>query len=164
MRRAFIALFLGLIFGLSAFYFLSNSSPFDLDKVKEVGKYYQIQEDADFASKLDYFISNGLIWQVLDKKTFFTALFLGGATISSILAALHLFLDKLFFRKFHEEPRLVPAIRRSLLPVIFIAGMVYFRLLNAFIWYNVLLLFILLTGIEVLVTVFGRRRKNNQHA
>jgi hypothetical protein len=71
-------------------------------------------------------------------------------TIASFFSFFHLLIDKLFFRKFYESPRLFPAIRRGVLFGLFIAGLGWIRIFDFWLPHVILLVLALVVLIEAL--------------
>jgi len=67
-------------------------------------------------------------------------------------------IDKLFYKKFYEEPLLWPALRRGLLLYFAFAGLVSFRLLGGLNWSNAFLILFLVVVLEILAVNYTDKK------
>jgi len=159
MRRVIIALFLSFLFIGIGLYISSNTSPFNLDRVKQVAQTDNLLTDQAFYAKIGDYLSNGFIWDMLDIKQFNSWVVVWSLGAISIFSFFHLLIDKLFFRKFYEEPSIFDAIRRGLLIVIIFIGAIYLRLINGLVWYNVASIALLSVCLEIFYLNLRRKKK-----
>ena len=129
MKNVLIFTILGGFFSLVLFYILKEFSPFELSKIDELIKLNSVLpgEWDKLNTLIQEQISKGLLFQYLSSVAYL-AFGVGLAAILSFLTAIHLFLDKLFFRSYYENPSLYNAIRRSTFIVITIGLVVYMKL------------------------------------
>ena len=154
MRRVGIVFLIFLFLLLVGGYITAFQNPFVSSAVLKLAEVNNFYTDNEVVYQIPTLIKNGLIWELIDFRVFYAWLALIAATIGSFIAFLHLLIDKLFFRKFYEQPSLVLAIRRGFFVSLIIVGSIFFRLINGFEWYNIASLTFLFACIEVLFVVF----------
>ena len=71
--------------------------------------------------------------------------------ITSLITFIHVSIDKLFFRKFYEEPNLLVAIRRGFLLGFLFAGYFWLRVFDSWMWHIVLFYTALIILIEAFI-------------
>jgi hypothetical protein len=76
--------------------------------------------------------------------------------ICTLFAFFHLIIDKLFFRKFYEKPKLIPALRRGLLFGLFLVSIPWLKVFGFLFWYTALLCIVLGVLIELLFISISR--------
>jgi len=83
--------------------------------------------------------------------------------IALIFTTFHLIIDKLFFRRFYEKPKVFLAIRRGVLLGFVFAGLAWLRIFDFWQWHIVTLIVLLGILFELLFINIGRgkRRKDN---
>ena len=79
-------------------------------------------------------------------------------TVTSFFTFLHLLVDKLFFRKFYENPRIFLAIRRGVLLGILLVSLAWIRIFDFWQWNIILLVASLPVLFEALFISVGRGR------
>jgi hypothetical protein len=158
MRRVIIALFLSFIFIGIGLYLSTNTSPFNLQSVKNVAQTDNLLTDQAFYNKFGDYLSNGLIWDILDLKQFNSWIVVWSLGAISLFSFFHLLIDKLFFRKFYEEPSIFDAVRRGFLLVIIFVGAIYLKLINGLVWYNVASIALLSTCLEIVYLNLRRKK------
>jgi len=129
MKNVLIFLILGGFFSLLLFYILKEFSPFELSKIDTLIKTNALNpgEWDKLNSILKDIIDQGKVFEYLSNIAYiaFGVLL---AAIFSFFTALHLFVDKLFFKNYYEKPSLFDAMRRAILLVATIALVVYMKL------------------------------------
>jgi hypothetical protein len=158
MRRVIIALFLSILLIGIGIYISVNTSPLNLEKVRMVAQTDNLLTDADFSKNFEYYLSNGFIWDILDMRQFNSWLVVFSLGAISLFSFFHLLVDKLFFRKFYEEPSLFDAIRRGILIVIIFIGAIYLKLINGLVWYNVASIVLLSICLEIVYLSLRRKK------
>ncbi len=129
MKNALIFTILGGFFTLILIYILKEFSPFDANKINELITSNAINPgDWDKLNEvIRGIVDKGLIFQYLTNVTYLAfGVFL--AAILSFCTALHLFLDKLFFKSYYDAPSLYNSIRRAVLITAVIGLVIYMRL------------------------------------
>ena len=159
MRRVIIALFLSFLFIGIGIYISSSTSPFNLDNVKRIAQTDNLLTDQAFFLKFGDYLSNGFIWDMLDIKQFNSWVVVWSLGAISLFSFFHLLVDKLFFRKFYEEPSIFDAVRRGFLIVIIFIGAIYLRLINGLVWYNVASIALLSICLEILYLNLRKKKK-----
>jgi hypothetical protein len=160
MRRVIIALFLSFLFIGIGLYISSNTSPFNLDIVKQVAQTDNLLTDQAFNLKFGDYLSNGFIWDMLDIRQFNSWVVVWSLGAISLFSFFHLLIDKLFFRKFYEEPSIFDAVRRGLLIVIIFIGAIYLRLIDGLVWYNVASIALLSICLEIFYLNLRRKKSS----
>lgn len=129
MKNVLVFAILGGFFSLVLFYIFKEFSPFELSKLEELIKINSLApgEWDKLNQLLKEQFDKGLIFQYLSSTAYF-AFGIALAAIFSFFAAIHLFIDKLFFRSFYEKPSLFDAIRRAGLFVFAIGLMLFMKL------------------------------------
>lgn len=159
MKRVLYALAAALLFLAATVYISAYENPFSLSKVTKLAENQGYYTDNDLITRIPEYIGNGLIWETLNYEVFYTLLATGFLTITSTVVFLHLLFDKLFFRKFYEQPALLPAIRRGLFVGLYVLGALYFRLINGWSPFNLAALALLFIAIEIFVVMAFRKDK-----
>lgn len=154
IRKIVIFIILGLFLMGIAYYFLINLSPFDQQKINELISEKNIQEGEyeELVNELQILVGEGRIIEYLNVNAVAASLIILIA-IFFFFIAVHLFLDKLFFKKFFENPSLALAIRRGLLFVLGIGLIIYLRL-RLFTIQELVLVPITLIFIEIGISLF----------
>lgn len=131
MKYFIVILTVGIFFLGIFFYFLNNTSPFQIELLQEKVNEAGIRKDdwESFNSFLESSIENGTIQNYLtgDIILVYLSLCVGA---SFVFSALHLGLDKLFFKKFYESPSKIDAIRRGILFGVAIGITLYLRFIR----------------------------------
>lgn len=160
MKRVYIT-FLTFIFlvGL-AVYITYYQNPLKFDETLQLAKNQEIFTDAEILNSIPEYISNGLIWEVLDQQRFFAWLGIVALIVTTFVAFLHLLIEKLFFKKFFEQPAIVPAVRRGLWFGLILVGIVLLRLIDGLHWFNVASIVALFICLEfVIVNLFVKKKE-----
>jgi hypothetical protein len=129
MRRFFLYFVLGFILILSSFFLAQNLSPFQMEKIEELIIQNDIvNEDFERLDSIVYeLVRRGLILSYLSENTYIV-LFCFLLGIFFVFISIHLFLDKLIFKKFYEEPSNFNAIRRAILLILSIVLFLFSKL------------------------------------
>jgi hypothetical protein len=143
MKRVGIAFGIAVLFGTLLVYLMNRYSPYDTEKLKLLGSSEQTVELSIFTDNIGQMIDNGLLLPVIDYKIFYINLGLAFCFVVATVASIHMLIDKLFYKKFFEEPELWPALRRGLLLFFTIVGLTFYRLIGGLSWNNVLLILLL---------------------
>lgn len=159
MKRVLIS-FLTLLFllGLAA-YVTYYQNPLQKETVMQIAQNQGLYTDAEVLAKIPEYIENGLIWDLLDHQKFFAWLTIVSLIFVNLVTFIHLLIDKLFFCKFFENPKMVPAIRRSFWVGLSLIGFVLLRLINGFYWYNAVSIVLLFVCIEILTINLAPKTK-----
>ncbi len=84
--------------------------------------------------------------------------------IALIFVFFHLILDKLFFRRFYEKPKIFLAIRRGTLVGFVLAGIAWLRIFEFWQWHIILLIVLLGVLFELLFLNIGRGKRPKDSA
>lgn len=160
MRRVFVALFLSLLFVAIGIYITTNTSPFKLDAVMNLAQTDNILTNEVLIKKLPEYVFNGFIWDILDGRQFIAWLTVWSFAGISIFSFFHLLIDKLFFKKFYEQPSIFDAVRRGFLLILIFIGAVFLKLINGFVWYNVASIGLLSICLEIVYLNITKRKKD----
>ncbi len=117
-------------FGLAGF-FMTINSPFNNQKLQEYAIEQEIEEDNfdGLLTEIDSLIEKGIILEYLSTNAL-VALFLIIIAVTFLVASMHYFLDKLFFKEFYENASIFDAIRRGFVVSALISVSFYLRLIN----------------------------------
>jgi small-conductance mechanosensitive channel len=115
MKKILIFFVLGIFFAALANYLVSNTSPFDLEKLQKFSIDQEISDNdwEKFDSEIKEILDKGLIFNYLSGNAYLVALLILGS-LFCFFAVLHLIIDKLFFKEYFEPPSLFDAIRRGI--------------------------------------------------
>lgn len=131
MKLVFVFLTTSVFFFLLSLFVVQNFSPFDISKLQEIVSSTEITSSSP--EKLDVeiasLISKGLLFDYLSTNAYL-AFGLLVCAASSFFAAIHLFVDKVFFKSIWQTPSLFNALRRSILLIITLVLVVYLKLLR----------------------------------
>lgn len=150
MRRGLLSLLIAIFFGTLLLFISFNYSPYDVDGLDNIIQRYGITEEDELLEVIQRSIELGIAWEFLDVGILTAWIFIMAGFVISLFTSVHLFIDKLFFRKFFETPKLRPAIRRGIMLYLMILAMLGLRLMGAFEWYTVLITTTLLIVMEVI--------------
>jgi len=143
------------------FYFINNLSPWNGEIIDRYIGTYNISTGSEFQEFINDSIKAGIIFDYLDIKNVFLIIICGLISASASLTAIHLIIDKLFFKKFYEEPNLSVAFRRSLyIPCVFIIFNIL-RLVNGFNVINFVIISILIIIMIIIETGHMKSKTNN---
>lgn len=131
MRNFFLSLFLGITFLIAGFILVNTPdlSIFDKDKLNELIDSGEIEpgQEERLNSEIQQLIDRGLIIPYLSPNFFLIdILILSG--VFCFIYAVHLLIDKLFFREFYQNPSNKIALRRAAIITIVIFSLRVLRL------------------------------------
>lgn len=154
MKKALIVL------GIAAFllglliYIGLTFSPYDNEKLVEIAATVGISDPNLLTDNVEDLIDYGLVFALLDTKVFYIMIILGLAFTVTLVGGLHMLVDKLFYKKFYEEPKVWPALRRGVILFLVIFGILFFRLIGGLMLQNAALIVILGIVLELLFMKF----------
>jgi hypothetical protein len=150
MRKYLILFALCIFFFVISYYLVTTLNPFNEEQIAQLVRSENIQVSEEFQQVVTELVDKGLIMEFLNMRN----VFLLGTTISlAILAGfmfIHTVLDKLFFRKFYEQPSMILALRRGSLVCLGLISLFVYRLFAAE-WYLAVLTLSLLVIVEVVI-------------
>ena len=152
MRRSLIALLVGIFFSVLFVSISYYFPPFEKDSINNIVERYGITEEPEFREIIKKSTQLGVIWEVVDIRIFTAWAFSLGVVVIAYFSFLHLTIDKLFFKQFHEKPNIVTAMRRGLILYFLGFAIIGLRLMGAVNWYTVgitIVLFIMIEGLVV---------------
>ena len=120
MRTIFITLIISLCFFGVFSYLLDNLPLFGEEELNKVEEMYGVVTQEEFDSLFLTFKESGLVLELVNKNNFYAMVISFFLFVSTTITAIHLFVDKLFFKRFYEQPSMKLAIRRSLIFSLFI--------------------------------------------
>lgn len=164
MKRITVTFFLTLFLVCIGLYISYNQNPFFLSKVIATAQQHNILTNDLFKSNLEDYINNGIIWDLIDIKLMSAWLAVWAGAIICGFSTIHLLIDKLFFRKFYEEPDLFIATRRGTYIALTLVGAVFLRLINGLLWYNIASIVLLFLCLEILLLSISKERKGKNIA
>jgi hypothetical protein len=148
MKKSLISFSLAILFMGILYYLSIYFSPFDQEEIQKNIEIYRIESNEEFEEYIYELLDYGLIVTVLDTQNVSLWLFIFGCMVVNIIASLHLFIDKLFYKKFFEDPSLFDAYRRGTLIYLFIVSIIILKFYAGLLWYNVFAITILLIAID----------------
>ncbi len=135
-------------------------TPWNLEEVEKAKIQFSLETSEQFEEFVDDSIHLGLITQLLNMNNIVIWLVLLGAAVLSGFMSVHLFVDKLFFKRFFEQPDLWLAARRGVIMYLALVALVILRLIAALFWYNALSVVLLAFLIELGITSFLKNRND----
>jgi hypothetical protein len=121
MRKVLASIIIGLFLGVLFAYLVGNLSPWNETAVFSYLEKYDISKGVEFEQFIDESIRAGLIFDFLNIGNIVILALIGSSAFISFFCTVHMVIDKLFFKKFWQEPDHGIAIRRgSWIPIIFI--------------------------------------------
>jgi hypothetical protein len=153
MKRISIALFLAALTGGLILYVMSHFPPYDFEKLKQINGQSTVDVSV-LTDNIDQMIEYGLVLPIIDTKIIGIISLLGFIFIVSLISGLHMLVDKLFYKKFYEEPRTWPALRRGVLIFLMSFGLVFFRLIGGLNFANAFLVIFLCLILEIVAIQF----------
>ncbi len=130
VKRITIFFILGIFFGVFAFYFTNQFSPFNVSKIQDYADEHEIPDEEVLTNELKTLIDEGEILDYLSSNAYI-AFVMTLLSFFFLLSAIHLTIDKLFFKKFYEPASMFDALRRSLIVVVVLGILVYLNLYGA---------------------------------
>ncbi len=129
LQRFIICLIIGTSLSILSFYMLTKLSPFKADKVMDLIEEKQIDKnDWELLNEeLSNLVEQGLIFDYLSSNAYLVFVLM----LSSLFfyfVGIHLAIDKLFFKKFYENPLLMDAVRRGIICCLIIILLIYGKL------------------------------------
>jgi len=160
MRRGLLSLLIAIFFGTLLLFISFNYSPFNVDGLDNIIQRYGITEEDELLEVIQRSIELGIAWEFLDVGILTAWILIMAGFVISFFTSIHLFIDKLFFRKFFESPKIQPAIRRGIMLYFLIFAFVGLRLMGALEWYTILITAVLLATVEfVFVSTLSKTNK-----
>ncbi len=158
MKKVLISLTIGVFSIVLFLYLVDTLSPWNEVILREYIEKFSIDSGTEFNEFIDDSINAGIIFDYLNLKNVFILFGFGFTAAVSFLASLHMFVDKLFFKKFYEDPNTTTAIRRSIWVPLLFSIITVVRLVTAFnLFYLVILGSIVLLIILIEVAFFGKK-------
>ena len=154
MKKALIALGLAGFLLALIIYIGATFSPFDNQKVTDLATSIGMTSGQDLTDNAGTLIDDGIIFSVLDMKVFVVLVILAGAFTVCFFGGAHMLIDKLFYKKFYEEPRVWRAIRRGILVYLVLLSLLMYRFIDALDIVNSLLVIGLAGVTEILMIKF----------
>lgn len=116
-----------------------------------------------FSGVLFYLINYALIpynsEQVLDVRNLTIVSVIAVLVLALVFAFIHLAIDKLFFCRFYERPKMALAYRRGFLFGVLLVGIAWLRIFGFWFWYIIALWVVFIGLIETLFTAWRIRMK-----
>jgi len=155
LRTVLISFVIGVILAFTFGYYVNNFSPFELSKIEELIKKQEVEE-GDFNTlneKISEIIDEGLILDYISINGY-VGYGIAMMSIVFLFASVHIFFDKLFFKKYYERASFFDAFRRGLLIVAFITITLYSKLILLNSTEVLAAAYITLIALEILVAKF----------
>ncbi len=159
MKYAFISFVLSIFLVFIGIYITNSLTPFVEENLLDYAESQEFLTDNEVVNSIETMIDKGIIFRMLDWKnvTVFLLVFCGAFT--AFFSSLHIFFDKLFFKKFEESPNYFAAIRRGLLICFVVVGIFFLRLILNLYWYNAIALVLLAVFIEIFTAGITKKSK-----
>ena len=154
MKKVGLVFGLALIFGLLVFYIAFRYTPYNADKLMELAGNEGVLNADVFTDNIDSLIEYGLLIPILDQQIFYIEIVLSGLFIVCLVGAIHMLVDKLFYKKFYESPAVWKAIRRGVIVFSVLLGWFFFRVIGGLSFLNFILMLILGIFLELLLIQF----------
>jgi hypothetical protein len=137
-------------------------TPWNLEEVEKAKTQFSLETAEQFDAFVEDSIQLGLITQLMNLNNIVVWLVLLGAAVVSGFMSVHLFIDKMFFKRFFEQPDLWLAARRGVIIYLAMVSLVILRLIAALFWYNALSVVLLALLIELGITSFLKNRSGDK--
>ncbi len=157
MKRVGIFLSLGIFLLLIARYFFENFPPYNIVQLQHLVEANNIQP-GDWESlndAIDVLIEKNQILNYLSNNAYIAAGILLAA-IFSLFVAVHLVIDKFFFKNFYEKASLFDAVRRGFLVCVALGLTIYLKLYGIEIQ-TIIFVDIFILAIEILFFVYVKQ-------
>ncbi|HLD03142.1 MAG TPA: hypothetical protein VJC17_00015 [Candidatus Dojkabacteria bacterium] len=151
MKKPIILGIIAAFFTVIFVYATTTLSPWDKDKFSEFSVQYDIKSQDQLLVNFDSIVNSGLVLKLLHTRNVLIWAVLFGLALVLGFASVHSFIDKLFFRKFFEEPSLVKAFRRGIFIFLAFLGVVFLRLIGGLYWYNAAAIIALFIALELVI-------------
>lgn len=140
-------------------FFMRKFSPFDQVKLDNLATELKLADQQELEFVLDQMLEEGNIYQLFDYRYVSVLFLLIGGFIVSTVSAIHISIDKLFFKTVQQRPDIIVALRRSLLLYLTIIGLYVFYILNNLTLPNILLVLGLFIFIELAFLQISRNKQ-----
>jgi Ca2+/Na+ antiporter len=147
-----ILILLGTFLLFIGIYITQNVSPFSETKMLSYASEQGFLTDNELLLSIDSMIDRGIIFRMMEGKNVFVFLLVWSSMFISYFAAVHMALDKFFFRKFYQSANIAAAYRRGIFIVAVFIGFIFLRLIDSFYWYNALALILLALFLEIFIS------------
>ncbi len=162
MRYSIYALIICVVFTGIFIYLINTLSPWNQDAVNAIIERFNLLTGAQFREFVAEGLNNGNVFELLNLKNLIILLVVGLIAFTSGFSTIHLFVDKLFFRKFYENPSVFHAVRRGMLIGLVIIALSILRLVGSldFLVFAGCAVFAIL--VEALVMAFAGRHHHKE--
>ncbi len=162
MKHVIILLILGAFLLLIGIYILHNVDPISKDKILEYSETQGFLTDNEVIDNIDQLIEKGMIFRMLDPKNIFAFLLVFSSSFICFFSAIHISIDKMFFKKFYETPNVLAAYRRGILICLCSVGIFFLKLISSLTTYNAIAIILLCVFSELFITGIYRERNNKK--
>lgn len=152
MKYTWIFLVLALFSFYIANFLYRNQSPWNKVKINQELATESVKTNTDAIRHIQDIQDVGLIWDYINLRSFLLLFVFVDAGVACAFGSVHSFADKLFFKKFYEEPDWKIALRRGLEVAIFLNLLVVLRLSASLSVFTAVPLFLVTCGIEYIIT------------
>lgn len=164
MKHVGVAFAIAGFFVALFFYVSTLISPWDQESLDLIVESYDLSTQTELIDHIEELRDDGLLWRVFDTGNFYIWILLLGTAFVSCFSAVHMFVDKLFIKKFFEKANIPVAIRRGVLLYLLFIGSLGLRFLSGLTWYNFLALVMILFAIEYLLDHQFQGKDNSVNA
>lgn len=162
MRYSLYSLIIFIVFLGILYYIVTSLSPWNEQAVNQAVERFGLLTGSEFQEFVKEGIANGSIFYLLNLKNLIAIGIVLLVVIVSGFSAIHLFFDKLFFKKFYENPSIFNPVRRGTILSLLIEGLIVLRLSGSFEIYIVAGCIVLAILIEVLFLVIFKKQKDTE--
>ena len=160
MRTAAIFVLLTVFFGFVFLFLLDNQPPLDTERLMADLESEGIYTQTGTIQYIEESINLGILSEYVDYKSLLLVGIFFSAAVFSILSSVQILIDKLFFKKFYENPRYPVAYRRAGLVVAGIDSLVLLRIMLG----NDLVIAVTIIFLLVVIEMFFIYGANSQEA
>ena len=163
MKYAFISFVLSIFLVIMGVYITTSITPFVEENVIDYAETQEFLTDNEVVNSIENMIEKGIIFRMLDWKNVGVFFLVYCGAFTALFASIHIFIDKLFFKKFEETPNYFAAVRRGLLICFVFIGIFFLRLILNLYWYNTIALILLAVFIEIFTTGVSKKNIIDNH-
>lgn len=156
MKYTVIFLILTIFFSQVTLFLFQNQSPWNKDKLNADLEDRQIETNEQTIEYIRENLELGIVLDYVNLQNLVTLFIFLVTTIACMFACAHTFIDKLFFKKFYQEPDWRPALRRGIVVSLCIISLVTLRLIAGLTYFIAIPLIALFVIIEYLMTQKNR--------
>lgn len=164
MKKIIITVFISMFLCGLFIYLVNNLAVFDQDEIDYFREKYNLLTSEEFEKFFMDLKNAGLLFQIVKTKNFVSITIVAFMLLVTSFSVIHMFIDKLFFKRFYEDPNILKAFRRGIFFAAFIIIILLlkiFSVLDPLVFVGIL---ILIVGLEFVITKYltGSNETNNE--